>query len=110
MPATRRVALCSDSLFLAGIALDLQKRSNIQVKTLDIASQQSRECLKDYDPHAILFDLAAIDPHFIFSILSQAPHVLVLGLDFSSKQVLMLSSQWCAGLTLGDLAHMIEMP
>lgn len=115
MDTRRLIVLYGDSVFLAGIALDLKSHPAMEVLTLAADSPKTAQRLAALRPDAIIYDLAHVSGDCIRSpgdwvipLLSQCPGTRLIGLDAAADQALVVSGQWSAAASLQDLAALIE--
>ena len=112
MAATPCVVLCGNSVFLAGIKADLERKAHeygaaLQLVTVEAGSPNVTGLIRASNPRAVLFDLAAEEPGFAATLLREQPGLLLIGVDPSSDELLVLSVRRRRALSLTDLADVI---
>ena len=108
MSASSCVLLYGNSVFLAGIKTHLVLYPEIELITLDARSPDVMERIRDHKPLALLFDLAEGQPNFAIALLREQPGLLLIGVDPSRDELLVLSSQPVQALSLADLVAVIQ--
>ncbi len=108
MGADSRLVLYGNSVILAGIGTELQRHHRFDLITLQPGSPDALHRICSLEPRAVLFDLAALPPDSIVSLLRERPGLLLAGLDPSSDQVLVLSCRWVRAVAPADLLEMID--
>jgi len=100
-----RLLFYGDSIFLAGLKAELETAvTPLHLLTLPTDDPDPLQAIHDYHPQALLFDLCAPDqPDFAISLLRQQPDLLLIGLDPSRDDLLVLSGQ------LPQIAHIKEL-
>ena len=61
-----------------------------------------------HQPRAVLFDLAMGQPDFVVPLLREQPDLLLIGVDPSSNEMLVLSSHPAQALSISDLVEAIQ--
>ena len=112
MAATPCVVLYGNSVFLAGIKADLERKAHeygtaLQLVTIETGSPNVTGLIRASNPRAVLFDLAAEEPGFAATLLREQPGLLLIGVDPSRDELLVLSVRWRRALSLIDLADVI---
>ena len=103
-----RVVVYGTSLHMAGIAASLRGYTSLEVVCIDPASPAVRQQLIDSDPAAIAFDLNNPSPGIDFNLLRERPGLLLIGVDSSHAELLLLSSHSAQALNMGDLVKVIQ--
>jgi hypothetical protein len=109
MSAHSCVVLYGNSVFLAGIKAELELNPGIELIAGDARSPGVMEKIRDHKPRALLFDLAEGQPDIAFALLREQPHLLMIGVDPSSDELLVLSNQPVQALNLSDLIELIRI-
>jgi hypothetical protein len=104
----RTVALYGNSLVVSSIGAGLQGRAGLQVLSVDSALPDAARRLGALQPDVIIFDLAVAHPEFAIALWKAQPRLLLIGVDLTTGQALVLSSQPSRLLTVDDLVHVIE--
>jgi hypothetical protein len=113
MPKPRRVIVYGNTLALAGIAIALENRPDLQVVTVAEAcpsetAPQSGEEDVFLDADIAIFDAAQTDMPPLLARLPHRNNLLVIGLDANNNQMLVWSGQSSQAATIQDLVHVIE--
>lgn len=103
-----RVVVFGNSLHMAGIATSLRAYDSLVVVWIDPASPAARQQLTGSDPTAIAFDLNNPSPGIDFNLLRELPGLLLIGVDSSHDELLVLSSHTAQALSMGDLVRVIQ--
>jgi hypothetical protein len=108
MEKRRRVVVYGNSLNMAGIVASLKADTTLEVLCVNLNSPNARQCLDENDLAAIVFDLS--DPHLRLDVtlLRDRPGLLLIGVDSSSEEMLVLSSQPAKALSMADLVSVIH--
>ena len=107
MAAPPRVVLYGNSVFLAGIQADLKRRAELEVLTVEPDCPDTAACIHALNPTAVLFDLAAAQPDFAIPLLRDWPDTILIGVNSSSDEILVLSGQQVRAATMTELTHVI---
>ncbi len=83
MGKTQRVLVCGSSVALAGIETSLSLDPGCEV--LSHALPISREELHCLAPDVVLFDLDAVPPSFVYTVSSELPGALLIGIDLETN-------------------------
>ena len=102
------VVLYGESVFLAGIRADLQSRTQFEVVTVRPDCPDAAGLIHDHRPAAVIFDLSAAQPDFAVALLRGRPDLLLIGLDASSDELLVLSGHAEQALNVADLIKVIH--
>ncbi len=102
------VALYGNSLVVSSIGASLQGRAGLQVLSVDATLPDATERLDALKPDVVVFDLAAAQPEFAIALWKARPRLLLIGVDLTTSQVLVLSGQPARLLTMDDLLQVIE--
>ena len=108
MEKRRRVAVCDKSLNMAGIIASLKEETTLEVLCVDLVSPDARQSLDEYDLAAIVFDLNAPSLRLNVTLLRDRPDLLLIGVDFSRDEMLVLSSHPEQALSVADLVQVIH--
>ncbi|MCZ7574278.1 MAG: hypothetical protein M5U01_37480 [Ardenticatenaceae bacterium] len=106
------VVLYGASLFVAGVETSLRNRPRLDVERIDAALPDARQRLNALRPDVIIFDSS--DARLgtlpgMTQLLRENPGVPVIGLDLTSNEVTVLSSQQWSATTIEDLVAAIRM-
>ena len=100
------VVLYGNSVFLAGIKAELELDPGIELIAVDTGSTDVMERIRDHKPGALLCDLAEGQPDFAVALLREQPSLLLIGVDPSSDELLVLLNQPAQALNLSDLIEL----
>lgn len=106
------VALYGNSLFLAGVETSLRNREEFDVVRIDTTLLNVEQRLKSLHPNVIIFDCgdARLDTlPGMTQLLKESPGVIVIGLDLTSNDVIVLSGQSHSATRVEDLIEAIRM-
>jgi hypothetical protein len=108
MEKRRRVAVYGNSLNMAGIVASLKADPTLEVLCLNLDSTDARQSLDENDLAAIVFDLSDPPLRPDLTILRDRPGLLLIGMDLSRDEMLVLSSQHAQALSMADLVSVIH--
>ena len=105
-----RLLFYGDSVFLAGLKVELATAvSPLHLLTLPADAPNPLQTIHDYHPQALLFDLTTSDQlNFAIPLLRQQPDLLLIGLDPSRHDLLVLSGQSTQVVHTNDLVTIIR--
>ena len=106
MAQTQRVLVCGGSVALAGIGASLSLEPGCLV--LSHPWPISCEELQHLVPDVVLFDLDSVPPTFIYTVSTQLPGLLLIGIDLETNRALLWTERQAEGLSSGDLANVIR--
>ncbi|MBK8047163.1 MAG: hypothetical protein IPK16_08605 [Anaerolineales bacterium] len=106
MSAGARLVLYGDSVFLAGLKAEFDRRSALDVVMIAGGCPGAAQRIVAFDPCAVLFDLCAEQPSFAIPLLYSCPNLMLIGVDPSSDQVLLLGGQRAA---VGSAAAILQL-
>ena len=104
----RTVALYGNSLVVSSIGASLQGRAGLQVCFVDSTLPDAASQLGALQPDVVIFDLATAQLEFAIALWKAQPRLLLIGVDLTTGQALVLSSQPSRLLTMDDLLQVIE--
>lgn len=107
MAACTRLVLYGDSVFLAGIRAELERLSALDLIMVEPGGDVV-ELIRSCNPRAVLFDLAAEQSTIALTLLRDQPHLLLIGMDPCSDQLLVLSGRATQALNISDLVKVIK--
>ena len=108
MKKYRRVAVCDNSLNMAGIVASLKADTNLEVLCVDLDFSCTRQSLDKNDLAAIIFDLSDPHLHLNVTLLRDRPDLLLIGVDPSKDQMLVISCRPAQALSVTDLVNIIH--
>lgn len=110
MEEQTRIVVCGRSLHMAGLAASLKAEPDLDVVCVDCVEPTSRPSLTELLPAVILFDLNDPTCSLDIALLRAWPGLLLIGVDPSTDELLLLSSQSAQALSVADLLGMIPIP
>jgi hypothetical protein len=108
MDKCRRVAVYGNSLNMAGIVASLKADTTLEILCLNFDSPNARQSLDENDPEAIVFDLSDPPLPLDFTLMRDRPGLLLIGVDLSRDEMLVLSSHPAQALSMADLVSVIH--
>jgi hypothetical protein len=109
MTAKSCLVLYGNSVFLAGIKAELERNRDqgLELLSVEAGCANVTHLLRERKPCAVLFDLGMDQPSFVIPMLREQPSLLLIGLDPSSDELLVLTSHPVQARALRDLVHLI---
>jgi len=108
MSFKKSVVIFGRSLNLAGINACLQQDEGLDVLQIDPSDPDARLRLEALTPEVILFDLSDPPNDIDMVLLRNKPGLLLIGVDPSSDEVLILKGQCSSVMTAGELSQLIS--
>ncbi len=114
MAAGGCLVLYGSSVFLAGIQAMLADRlagdagAPLQLIVVEAGQPDAAALIRARRPQAVLFDLAEGLPDFIAAALREQPDLLLIGVDPSADEALVLSVKPQRALSVAELMHVIR--
>jgi len=108
MEKRRRVAVYGNSLNMAGIVASLKGDTTLQVLCANFDSPNARQSLDENDLAAIVFDLSDPPLRLDVTLLRDRPGLLLIGVDPSRDEMLVLSSHPVQALSMADLVRVVH--
>ncbi len=102
------VLLYGNSLAVSTIGASLEACPDLQVLPLDPAQADFTRRLEELQPGIVIFDLAAAYPNFAIDLWRAHPGLLLIGVDPSSDEMLVLSGCPQPVLDVHDLLNLIH--
>jgi len=111
MAAEPCLVLYGNSVFLAGIKTELERDRDLGLELLSVEAGYAdvTHLLRERKPCAVLFDLGMDQPSFVIPMLREQPSLLLIGVDPSSDELLVLSNWPAQALNLADLIELIRI-
>ena len=97
-----------NSVFLAGIKAELESRVVFELITIEIGRPDAAELIRARRPRAVLFDLGTGPLDYVIQLLRGQPGLLLIGVDSSSNEMLVMSGHPQQALSIADLIEIIE--
>jgi hypothetical protein len=108
MAADACLVLYGNSIFLAGIKAELEQQVALKLITIESGCTDAANLIRDCNPCLVLFDLASEQPGLAVSLLREQPGLMLIGVDPSSDELLVLSGQPQPALSMADLVKVIN--
>ena len=108
MEKRRRVAVYGNSLTMAGIVASLKADTTLEVLCVNPDSSNARQSLDENDLAAIVVDLSDPPVRLDVALLRSRPGLLLIGVDPSRDEMLVLSSHPAQALSMADLISVIH--
>jgi hypothetical protein len=108
MEKRRRVVVYGNSLNMAGIVASLKADTTLEVLCVNMDSPRALQSVDENDITAIIFDLAAPPLRLDIPLLRDLPGLLLIGVDPSRDEMLVLSSHPAQALSMADLVNAIH--
>jgi hypothetical protein len=108
MEEPRRVAVYGNSLNMALIVASLKADTSMEVLCVELDSPNTQQSLDESDLAAIVFDLSDPPVRLDVTLLRDRPGLLLIGVDPSRDEMLVLSSHPAQALSMADLISVIH--
>jgi hypothetical protein len=108
MEKRRRVVVYGNSLNMAGIVASLKGQAALEVLCVDIDSPKAWQSVDENDITAIVFDLGNPPQRLDITLLRDLPGMLLIGVDPSRDEMLVLSSQPEQAVSVADMVEVIR--
>ena len=108
MEKRRQVAVHGSSLSMALIVATLKTDATLEVFCVNLDAPNAWQSLDENEFTVILFDLSDPPRRLDVTTLRNRPGLLLIGLDLSSDEMLVLSSHYCQALSMADLTSLIH--
>ena len=102
------VLLYGNSLAVSTIGASLQACPDLQVLPLDPTRPDLTQRLDELQPGIVIFDLATVYPNFAINLWRAYPGMLLIGVDPSSDEMLVLSGRPQQARSASDLISVIQ--
>jgi hypothetical protein len=103
-----RVVVFGSTLHMAGIAASLKVEASLEVVYVNPCSDAARQVLVDFAPVVVAFDLSDTAPGLVVSLLRDLPDLLLIGVDPSNDEMLVLSGRSQQALSVSDVVGVIH--
>jgi hypothetical protein len=104
----RLILLYGDSLLMDAVEASLADRQEIDLVRVRSAILDFETRVKSLCPDLVIFDFDTIHSQFVIPLLRARPDVPLVGLDFNSNQVVVLSGQAYTARTAQELARLLQ--
>lgn len=101
------LVLYGNSVFLAGIKAELERGSTLELIMMEAGSPDAMSLTRARRPRAVLYDLNLAQPHFAIPLLLEQPGLMLIGVDASSDELLVLCGYPVQALSVPDLVRLI---
>jgi hypothetical protein len=108
MEKCRRVVVYGNSLNMAGMVASLKADTTLEVLCANLDSPKALQSVDENDITAIVFDLGDPPQRLDITLLRDLPGLLLIGVDPSRDEMLVLSSQPTQALSIADLISVIH--
>ena len=108
MEKRTRVVVYGSSLNMAGMQVSLKADPDLEVVCVDPHAPTAGQRLNELHPAAIVFDLTDPSLGLDVTLLREQPGLLLIGVDPSSDELLVLSSRPAQALSASDLVSVIR--
>ncbi len=108
MEKTGRVAVIGRSMHMAGLAASLRTNTALEVERVYPDSPIVRQAIDGFDPDVVILDLVEPHPELTMALLQKRPGVLLLGMDPSRDEMLVLSSEPVPAEDVQDLFDVVN--
>ena len=102
------VLIFGKSLYLAGIGVCLKNVEGLDVLKIDPQSPNAKQRLDALSPDALLFDLSNPPSDLDMALLRSNPDLLLIGVDPSNSEILVLKGQCSRVMTTNELNKLIS--
>jgi hypothetical protein len=102
------LVLYGNSVFLAGIKAELERRITLELITIEIGRPDVTELIRARKPCAVIFDMGTGPLDCVISLLRGQAGLLLIGVDPSSNEMLVLSGRLAQALSITDLVEIIH--
>jgi hypothetical protein len=103
-----QVVVYGSSLNMATVAASLNADQGLEVICVDPRSPTARQYLRELNPAAIAFDLNDPPQSMDDILLRQRPDLLLIGVDPTNDEILVLSSRPQQARSASDLVSVIQ--
>lgn len=104
----RTVLIYGNSLFVAGVAAELDVVPGLTIERVDTAGLTSPGRFQIGCPTIVIVDLATIHGDLLLHCLLQCPTLVLVGLDLKKSRVIVLNSQFFPVTTLQELTLVLQ--
>jgi hypothetical protein len=108
MNTRQAVLIYGNSLFIAGVAAQLDTVPDLLIERIDTSGLRTSEWLRPGCPQILIIDLATTQADFVLHCLMDCPDLILVGLDLLNSRVILLNSQFFPVTTLQDLTEVLQ--
>ena len=91
--ATRTVAICGDSVLLLSVGASLRPNVKVEIVPRNATVSEMLRQVKDSSAEAVVFEMGPAGSEWAFEFLRSEPDLLLVGVEWNSDRVLVLSSR-----------------
>lgn len=102
------LVLYGNSVFLAGIKAELEKGTQLEVIMVETGRPGAMELIQARQPRAVLFDMGTGPLDYVIRLLHRQPGLLLIGVDPSRDEMLVLSGHPQQAMSIADLIEVIH--
>ena len=102
------IVLVGDSLLMDGVAASIADCPKIEVEQIDPAYGDLKQHVESLVPDLIVFELNSPEATSILSLLKKLSGILLIGIDLTSNQVMVVNSQQQLTQTMKDLHRLLQ--
>ena len=99
--------LYGNSVFLAGIQAELEREASLELITADSGRPDAISLIRARRPRVALYDLGLAQPHFAIPLLLEQPGLMLMSVDASRDELLILCSYPVQALSVPDLMQLV---
>ena len=103
-----RVAVVGRSVHMAGLAASLKANPALQIVRVNPDSPSARQAIDALAPDVVIFDLIEPCPDLTISLLRERPGLLLLGMDPSRDEMLVLAGRSERAQSVQDLLQVVH--
>lgn len=108
MTTAPTLVLYGNSIFLAGLKADLVHLIELELVTIDAHLPDPEDRIRQCNPSVVIFDFATAHPDFAMRLLRDRPNLLLLGVDPSRDEVIVVSGRPERALSTQELVRVIN--
>ena len=92
---------------MAGIAASLKAEASLEILCVGPCNPTTRQSLNELNPETIIFDCTQPHPELDLELLREQPGLLLVGVDSSCNDVLVLTGQRNRIVSVSELAQLL---
>ena len=108
MTPQRIIVLYGPSLSVAAIGSGLAGQPGWRTITVEPTAPDAARHLRELRPDVVLYDLAAAQPETTLLLMKECPGLLLIGIDLTNNQAMVLSCEQPKLFTTDDFMQLIE--
>ena len=102
------ILLYGGSVLLAGIKIKLGEWPGLRLISVAAGTEKLLELVDSHGASALLFDLTTVPHDFVLPLLGQRSRLVLVGLDPSSDELLVLTCQTLPKVSVTDIVTVIQ--